>query len=120
VRRIAGRDERAERDPDPAAGGERARGGDRPPPALARPKACGQLRDEAPRRAETRKLRVLVALLQLAHVARREQHQPERLLDGDRLLAKNPGDIRPVLDLDVRLPAGPRHGEAPAAEDEAR
>src|SRR6185503_9668584 len=78
-----------------------------------------QLGDEAPRRAETRELGILVALLELAHVARREQHDPERLLDGDRVLAEAPGDVRSVLDLDVRLPAGLRHGKAIDAEDEA-
>ena len=50
--------------------------------------------------------------------ARGEEHDPERLLDGDRVLAEAPRDARPVLDLDVRLPAVLRDGEAVHAEDE--
>jgi hypothetical protein len=120
VRGVADGDQWTEDDADPAARRQRPGRGDHAAPARARLQPGRQCRVELARSAHPRQVSLPVPLLELVLVARREEHDPEGLCDGDRVRTERPGDVRVVVDLDVRLPSALRHGEAAHAKDERR
>ena len=114
-RRRAGRRRRGRSVPPRAR-----RRADRAAPARPWTELCGERWVERPSRPKPREVAVGAALLDLVEVARREEHDPERLPDRHGVLAELPRHGRRVLDLELRLPAVLGDGERVRPEDECR